>query len=149
MTTKFGHLKELQVVPDAITKFPFPLIEGCPSLQVRHAGDSNSEFFNAVLKRNKHDERMLVEGETVDADHITRVRLADIELFIDMIVVGWGSVFDSKGKAVKFTKDNCRDFLTQLPVDMFNNLRAFCLNVNNFRARNTMSAEELEALQGN
>jgi len=139
----------LQVENGATAKFPFALIEGNPSLTVRPATDVNVPFFNAILSRDKSAEREIAKGSDVTDEQMNAVRLKDIDLFVEFIVIDWENVLDSKGKKVKFTQDNCREFLLAIPVDMFNQLRLFCLNINNFRNRAVMSDEELKALSGN
>ena len=66
---------------------------------------------------------------------------------MDYIVTGWSNVEDAKGKAVKFSKEVCRQFLIAIPGDMFDELRLFCLEISNFREE--MDPEELAELSGN
>ncbi len=146
--SKFNRLKSLHISKDATAKFPFEQIEGSPTLHVRPATDANKDFFNAILKADKSEARELAEGDITD-ERVEVVRAKDAAIFVEHIVDGWEGVLDDKGVAVPFTKEDCLDFLLAIPADMFNHLRMFCMNANNFRNKNVMSPKELKALTGN
>ena len=146
----FQHLAKLRVQDDATAEFTFFRIVGEPTLTVRHAGDTNPDFLNAVLKKPKRLQRAARRARQITAASIDSARMEDIQLFARCIVVGWSGVLDSQGEEVEFTRENLIDFLTAIPPDMFNELRAFCLDIENFREESDMmDAAEEEELQGN
>lgn len=146
----FQHLSKLRVADDATAEFTFFRIVGEPTLTVRHAGDTNPDFLNAVLKKPKKLARQARRARQVTAQSIDQARLEDIQLFARVIVTGWSGVKDSEGNEVEFSRENLIDFLTAIPPDMFNELRAFCLDIENFREEGEeMDEEEEEELRGN
>lgn len=148
----FKHLAALRVEADATVDFTFFRIAGEPTLTVRPAGDTNPDFFNAALRANKKAQRAARgrRGQTPTPESIERARQADITIFADTIVTGWSGVMDSDGNEVEFSRENLVQFLNAIPPDMFNELRNFCLDIDNFRdAPEEMDEEELEDLQGN
>jgi len=148
----FTHLKGLSVKEDATSNFVFYGISGEPTLLVRPATNANIPFFNAVLKQSKAAMRRSRgrKGQLPTAETIEAARQEDITLFARFIVIGWERVVDASGAAVPFSEEVCRQFLNAIPLDMFNDLRAYCLDINNFRDTvDEMEPEELEELQGN
>ena len=148
----FSHLKSLQVQSDAKATFTFFRIAGEPTLEVRPATEANNEFFNAVLKQGKAAARRARgrRGQTPTKEAIEQARQEDIKLFVKYIVVDWEGVLDSKGESVPYSSEVCEQFLKAIPSDMFNELRNFCLDIDNFRLESEqMEADELEELTGN
>ncbi len=143
----FKQFQKLDVTDDASAEYTFVYDGGAlGTLRVRPASDANPDFFNAVLKANKRKSRA---ASKPTRESIAMARREDIRLFSKYIVIGWSSVQDAKGKNVPFSEDNCIEFLTAIPKDMFNDLRLFCLDINNFRECELMDQEELEELKGN
>lgn len=149
--TNFSHLRSLQVQQDTTVEFTFYRIGGEPTLSVRHAGQENRDFFNAALKKSKQAARRLRgrQGAAPSHEDIERARREDAALFAKHIVTGWEDVLDADGEAVEFSEEVCLEFLLAIPSDMFTELRAFCLDINNFREDDSMGDDELEELQGN
>ncbi len=146
--TDFSNLQALHITDDATVEFVFFGIHGEPTLSVRPATQENKPFFNAVLAKNKQASRKAKgrRAAALTATTLVEARTADIELFVSYIVTGWTNVVDAKGKAVKFSKEVCRQFLEAIPGDMFDELRMFCLDIANFRLE--MDPGELEELSG-
>jgi len=147
----FTHLQSLRVADDATASFTFFQIGGEPTLQVRHAGQSNRDFFNAALKMNKAAARgaRKQRGGVPTPEDIEKARQQDIRIFARYIVTDWQNVLDSEGNQVEFSEEVCVQFLQAIPSDMFTELRVFCLDITNFREEEMMDEEELEDLQGN
>lgn len=148
----FKHLAALRVAPDATAEYPFFRIAGEPTLIVRPAGDTNPDFFNAALRANKKAQRAAKgrKGQTPTPESIERARQADITIFADTIVTGWSGVLDAEGEEVEFNRENLVQFLNAIPSDMFNEMRNFCLDIDNFRdAPEEMDDEELEDVSKN
>ncbi len=144
--TDFSNLESLQIAEDATTSFVFYGIAGEPTLDCRPATQENKPFFNAILLQNKQTQRKQKgrRAAAPTAQMLAEARAADIELFVSYIITGWTNVVDAKGKAVKFTKEVCKQFLNAIPGDMFDELRVFCLEIANFRVE--MDPEELAEL---
>ncbi len=147
--TDFSNIASLQISETATTEFAFFGIAGEPTLVVRPATQANKPFFNAILAKNKQAQRKQKgrRAKSLTSADLAEARAADIELFVKFIVTGWTNVVDAKGKAVKFNKDVCKQFLEAIPGDMFDELRVFCLEIANFR--DEMDPEELEELAKN
>lgn len=147
--TDFSNLAALQITEEATAPFIFYGIAGEPTLDCRPATQENKPFFNAILLKNKQILRKQKgrRAAAPTAQMLAEARVADIELFVKYIVVGWANVVDAKGKVVKFTQEVCKQFLEAIPGDMFDELRMFCLEIANFRLE--MDPEELEELSGN
>lgn len=158
--SQFDHIKARCVDDDATAPFTFEFLEDLPTLICRPATRINEGFFNAVLKagkqaaRKKKAIRKIKGKQKQDAaalkEAIKKARFDDIDLFVAHIVTGWEDVVNKKGKSVEFTPENLRDFLRAIPPEMFDDLRMFCLDIENFRPEaESMSDEEREDLQGN
>ena len=140
---QFGHLKSLAVNGDDTARYTFYEIEGSPALLVSPATSVNKPFFNAVLRKSKEAARKL-RGRKGQIP-------TDAQLFVEFIVRGWEDVIDADGEAVEFDAEAGYDFLMAIPSDMFDDLRAFCLDISNFRGLEdeAMDPEEQEDLSGN
>jgi len=150
---QFGHLKSLAVNGDDTARFTFYEIEGSPSLLVSPATSVNKPFFNAVLRKSKEAARKLRgrKGQIPTDGQLLEVRRQDAKLFVEFILRGWEDVVDADGEAVEFDAEAGYDFLMAIPPDMFDDLRAFCLDISNFRGLEDepMDPEEQEELSGN
>lgn len=146
----FEHLKELAVEPESTAFFLFHRILGLPRLEVRPAHRINRLFLNEMVRGSKEAVRRISATEAPTQEELDEVRAGDADIFARCIVVGWENVVDSEDNEVEFSEDHCREFLMAIPLDMFDDLRIFCMNIENFRAgRATVSREEEEALTGN
>lgn len=149
----FKHLKDLAVDDTSTAKFRFTKIMGVPTLTVRPAHRVNKDFLNEMLAAPKKIARAAANRKSGDedlAEHLSAVREGDVEVFARCIVVDWVNVFDSSDEQVEFSEENCMQFLRAVPEDMFDDLRSFCLNIDNFRrGRTRITSEEEEALSGN
>ena len=144
----FTHLQGLRVDDNATAEFCFYRIAGEPTLTVRPAHESNREFFNAALKKSKAAMRRLRgrKGQMPTPETIEQARQEDIRLFAKHVVVSWTGVVEASGGEVELTEEVCRQFLEAIPSDMFTELRAFCLDIDNFRDEDCMDADELDEL---
>jgi len=147
----FSHLDDLAVDNSSTAEFIFSRIMGTPVLTVRPAHRVNRDFLNEMLSASKEVARRIGKLEHEDTD-FDKVRENDADVFARCIVTGWRNVVDSDGNEVEFTRDNCREFLLAIPEDMFDNLRTFCLTIDNFRAgraRPKLDPKEEKAASGN
>jgi len=63
-------------------------------------------------------------------------REQDRELYPRFVLTGnWGGWLDDEtGNEVPYSEEAARELLTQLPIDEFDELRAFCNEPHNFRS---------------
>lgn len=130
----FSNLESMKVKPSSTAIYVFHDIEGEPTLLVKPAHEVNTPYINAVLKKsNKRMMRMLQRGK-MNKSMLDDNREKDYSLFSKYIIEDWTvSPKDVAGQSVGFSKENCEDFLRAIPVDMFNDLRDFCADIDNFR----------------
>lgn len=107
------------------------------TLIVRHAGDTNPAYWNALIKEASEGRSPV--GGRVDATsaHAARVDWADRAAAT--VVVGWENVTED-GKPVPCTPDKVREFLGLLIEpgpealhDVFDHFRRWCADLDNFR----------------
>ena len=129
--TDFGQLRALEVPADKTVEYTLYQVEGTPTLRLAQATESNISLFNAVLKRTGQvANRAQVGNKTLGT--IKEGRAQDRELYARYVVKGWRGVVDVNGAEVKFTVDNCHDFLKALPYNMFDDIREFAREHANF-----------------
>lgn len=126
----FSHLDALRVDGSKRASFTFNRLDGRPTLVVRHAGmDTNKPYMDALLKRSAPSRSVM---GIVNDD-----RDADLELFPLYVVLDWPVAPKNRaGNPVPFSEENCRAFLRAIrenAPDMYDELRAFAKNLNNFR----------------
>lgn len=141
----FSHLKKLEVSGNKTVEFTIFQIEGEPSLHVVAASESNRGYFNELLRKGgKRQAKKKVDAATVKSN-----REEDRVLYAKHIVKGWTGVNDANGKEVEFTEGECLGFLSSLPDWLFDELRAFASDIQNFidapidveeKAKNSLSA---------
>lgn len=104
-------------------------------LVVRHAGDSNAPYWNAVL-RQINEQR----GRTAKAT--AALLAADREnaarLFAKYVVTDWRNAYETGAtKPTPFSIEKCEELLVELSLkasDLFGALRSFVTEADNFRA---------------
>lgn len=149
----FSHLKKLRVKDDATAEFVFYLIEGNPTLVVSHAGSTNRKFVNGVMKQSKTAIRKArkSKGKSAGYDLLQEVRTSEANSYSNYVVRGWTGVVDTDGKEIEFSVGECEEFLRAIPLEMFDDLRDFCREIDNFREdiEEEMDPDELEGLVKN
>lgn len=144
----FSHLQKLAITADNIAEFTFFEIEGQPKLQVRPTTQANKPYYNQLLARSSKAAKRVRAGGITGA-LIAENRNKDRELFPKMVVVGWSDVLDSAGAQVPFSIEACTAFLEQLPDWLFDRLRTFCGDDENFLQGDVKSEAEIEDTAGN
>lgn len=124
----FSHLSKLEVAGNKTVDFTIFQIEGLPTLQVTAASESNRPYFNELLRKGgKRQAKKKVDIATVKSN-----REEDRVLYAKHIVKGWSGVCDDKGKDVPYSEGECLGFLSSLPDWLFDELRAFASDIQNF-----------------
>ncbi len=131
----FSHLKALEVTAGRTAEYKIHQItvnERTPALTVGPATEANKPYFNVLLRRAGRSARTIRAG-TISASLVSENREEDLELYSKFVIKGWTDMVDcSTGKDVKFSADECRQFLQELPDWLFDDLRNFCGNPANF-----------------
>lgn len=148
----FAHLERLK--PDGRTAwYPLPLEGVDPKkpveLELRHAGSSNRDYTNALMKRNARmaGVRKSRRGK-IDATILDDSNEADRELFPETVIVGWRNVADDDHNEVPFSVEACREFVRRLPDWILQGLSVYASNAINFLADEEPTEEEASELAG-
>ena len=106
------------------TKVAIEGIEGFrPVLECLPANESNSGYFDALLKRQRRSRSRRVSA--MSAKVLKKFRNDDRELMAMHCVLGWepDSVIDAHGDVIDFSKAACWEFFKALPDDLFDEVR--------------------------
>lgn len=128
----FNHIRKLDVPPGATSEFTFYQIQGRPTLTVRPTGEANPPYMNAMFKRSKGVARRLRSGD-MSVDLLEETRDIDLKLYPKYVVTGWKDVETDSGDEAPFNAELVAQFLDALPEDLFDELRAHCGDLSNFR----------------
>lgn len=143
---QFGNLKGADIAPQSKSKFVFYGLLGEPWLMAKPAHEINKPYFNSLLKRNASRARRGMLNKTLDVAMIERNRAEDRELFAKHIVNEgpWGGWVDNDGVTeVPFSQEKVEKLMQELPAEQFDELRGYCLDLNNFRP-DVVSGEDAE-----
>ena len=141
--TDFSHLDKMHVRGDK--SVPYTIFEIAyngvhPILYVKHAGETNKPYFNALLRRNANNRRIMQAGG-IRPETLEESREDDRKVFPEYVITGWKDVTDANGKPVSYSKSECKACLKALPNHMFDQLRLFAGDPFNFTGET--NAEEL------
>ncbi len=138
MTTDFSHLDQLQVTKENTAEYEMYEIDTAPVLIVRCIADNN-EYQSAIrgkreeITRKLRKERKVKRARARVSDRIFELlRGPDRATYPGTVVIGWKTNKDANGKEVKYSDEACTDFLKALPDWLFDGVRIFCLDANNF-----------------
>lgn len=154
--TTFDHLKSLN--PTGRTAWhtlPFggTRPDGTPlpaSFQLRHAGEGNKEWTNAVAKHNTSNPvRARGFAKLSNEDVAAALLERDRALFPRHVVVGWENVFDAAGAPVSFTVEACLDLFAVLPQWILDEVRLFAFTASNFVSADSPTVAGANELAGN
>lgn len=129
MATKFGYAAKAEIDVTATKEYVVseitvngvsPVLIVCPAIM------TNLKYTNAVLKSQQT--KVGRKNTKVKAETMAEMTENDKLLYPKHIIKGWRDVTDADGKIVAFTYEDCVDFISQLPVHVFENLREFCTN---------------------
>lgn len=146
--SKFSHLKKLDVA-QATSWIDLPEIAPGARLQLRPAGESNSAYYNAMLRKSGRRTRQMVRTDTIDADMIAQNRRDDRELFPLHVIVGWENIVDSDDNPVSFSKEECRELLAALPDWIVDRIRNHAATPERFLEQDEDPVPDPRELAGN
>ena len=130
------YLKRLQPESTKSVRYPLNMIstdngETNPTLLVRPATEVNKAFANEQMKMaRKNVPAMRSGGLTVALIEDTRDN--DRVLFSKYVITGWEHVVEDDGSELVFSSGSCLEFLQALPDWVFDEVRNFCGNSQNF-----------------
>lgn len=134
MTADFSNLTALAVTKDDTADLTLYTVVGEPILTVRPAGEANKPYFNHLLKHTGKYARRL-KASKISATMLAENRDEDRALFPKFVIVNWNKrpPIDAAGKSAPFNEENCVAFIKALPDDVFDEVRDFATNMENFR----------------
>lgn len=145
----FSNVRAQEVPRERTATYTLYRLEGQPSLEVKPATEANPAYMRAMLKESREMARRLKAGD-ISPEILEENRARDRKLFPAHVVVGWSKApVDTSGALVPFSAEACREFIAALPYDIFNDLRDFCSNMDNFRTPSEVGRSDREALSGN
>lgn len=105
-----------------------------PWIEVRPVGELNRPYINAVLASQSKARRRISKGK-IDVRMLEDNREQDRDLYPRHVFTGrWGGwLDDATGEEVPYSAEAARELLEQLPIDEFDELRAYCNELGNFR----------------
>lgn len=124
----FSYLNKLEVDKSTVALYEIDQLEGSPSLVVSPATQANKPYFNALLKRMPKKQRK----KRLTAQDMENTRDDDRELYAKHIINDWDGIKNSEGALVVFNAENAAGFLMALPDWLFDDIRAFCSDPENF-----------------
>lgn len=149
----FSHLHKLSARADKVVPYELFELEGAPTLNVKCAQD-NKGYLNRIRARRSDIEKKVrkIQSKQKKSRRLRPVdiinelmRPVDVECFPIAIIDGWDeNIVDTKGKTVDFSEENCTEFLRVLPNHIFDALRLFVADPNNFLEIDDVVADDDE-----
>lgn len=130
----FSVFKKLEVEDGktAVFKIHEITVNGhCPSVIVAPATEHNPQYFNAVLKRTGKSARAIRAG-ALSKSMLDENREDDRALYPKYVIKGWDVKDPATGNDVPFSEEEATKFLEAIPNWIFDDMRNFAANVNNF-----------------
>lgn len=149
----FSHLDELVAPTDKTVEYELFEIRGAPLLSICCAQD-NEDYLNKIRARRSQIERQVREMQAKQkksrrlrpTDIIRELmRPVDTECYPGTIIKNWDeNLVEKNGTKVPYTDDNCVEFLKRLPNHIFDPLREFVSDPNNFLDLDDVSTDPVE-----
>lgn len=156
--TDFSHLGRLEVSRDDLVPFTFDEIDPPPMLLVRcTVGNAG---YQAAIRAQRADIQRRARrarerrgksrrGRGAERDPVFELtREADRAAYPGNVVGDWRDVVDSEGADTPYGDEDCERFLRALPDWLFDRLRLYCLDPENFVAP-ALDDEAEDELSGN
>ena len=132
----FNQLAKHRVNTSKLPTFDLPEIGEGAGIIVAMAGESNVDYFRAVLKQTPSDKgsRKKKKNEVVEISpaEVKKQRGIDRNMFGKHVVKGFTKIIDDKAVTVVFNEENAITLMNALPDWLFDELRTYCTNVSNF-----------------
>lgn len=142
----FSNLSKYEVTNEHVarlTLYSITLPNGVsPTLIGRPCGQINKAYFNALMRSSAKRALQPVSRQNLAATE--EHRKVDRVLYAKFVITGWEDVVDASMDSVPFTEENCTDFLRSLPAHIFDEIRAFFLDLGNFTEEAVSIEEAIE-----
>ena len=135
---EYTHLEKHK--PKGIARFEFWDLEGHdgktpPWVDVVLANSSNKPYFNAALKAQaKYRQQQRIAAGKMNANDVEINRNVDRALYPKYVVKDWGNILSDEKDSPKFSEAECRKWFKSLPDHIFDKLRDFAPQPENFVA---------------
>jgi hypothetical protein len=143
---KFSHLKSLD--PQDSAWMDLPWVAPKARLLLRIAQEKNKPYFNALLKKLGQKRSAARMKSAADADDWAESRDEDRVMFARYILAGWEGIEDVDGNGVAFSAEEALEFLQDLPDWLFDKIRVWASQHENFLPEGE-EAPEAKELAGN
>lgn len=124
----FEHLKKLDV-SSATAWFDFPEAGPDARLAVKPANEANPHYYNALIRTVGKGRR---PAKQVTVEDLDRHRNNDRNLYPRYVIVGWEGLTDENGESIPFSRDAATELCVALPDWLFDRLRNFASQPENF-----------------
>lgn len=139
----FSYLASLEI-PNEAKPYSMDISGEDAILHLLPAAESNKPYWNAVLRYSNDKLRGGKKKVVVDAASVEKNRKIDKELLARHCLVGWAGIKDTDGKDVPFTKENGLEFLMALPGHMFDPIKAWAADKDNYITAPDASDDDLD-----
>jgi len=154
--SKFEHLATRYDTRGRKAKFVLP-IRGAKdpetgkhlpaALILKHAGETNAGYNNA---QNKHNAKTGLGRKALHGRGNDIALERDLDLYPKHVIVGWENIPDTDWKAIPYTPEDCADFVQNgLQTWIFNEVRMFAIQAENFLADDEPTSDEIDETAGN
>lgn len=147
--TKFSHLKQKLDVAQALSWLDLPEIAPNARIFLKFAGESNTQYYNEMLKKSGKRARQTVRNSFIDAAMLQANRRDDRELYPLYVIENWENLPDDKGKDVPYNPNNAQDLCEQLPDWLFDKIRDHAATPEKFLPETEELPPDPEELAGN
>lgn len=126
----FSHLRKHQVASGRTAPFVLRRLEGAPSLMMLPAFQTTPGYGEFAEREAKTDAEI---AAMTPEERAARNRGVTIRVLAECCIAGWKGIVDAVGAEVPWSKENAREFLEALPIDMVTEASVFAHNLDNFR----------------
>ena len=149
----FKNLKGAHVTESNTEIYIFSDLPGAPWLKVHPGGELNKPYYQEMVEKStqgRKARRQLLQGK-VDSKALERNRNIDRKLYPRYIAAGeWGGWLDDEtGAEVPYSVAAVTELFEQLPSYLFDGLRAYCNEPENFLEDEMPDEEDVEETVGN
>jgi hypothetical protein len=129
----FSQLSKLEVVGDKTVDYILDQLESQPTLKMLPANQANKPYHSALLRKSGRRIKAL-QKRKINEKILKENREEDKELYVKHIIKGWSGIVDAQGKNVPFNEESVTEFLDGIPVWLFEEIREFASDIDNFIA---------------
>jgi len=118
-------------------------------LLLKPAGESNSPYYNAMLRRSARRARHLARTDQVQAEDLAQSRNDDRDLFPQHVIAGWEGLEDDAGQLVPYSAEAAQALCKELPDWLFDRVRNHAQTPERFLALGEDPPPDSRAIAGN